>query len=117
VVANLVHVEEADAKALARAPADLFDGGLQAFQRKVLEEVVDKAEIEGFVRRRDFKHVADGEADAREECAGVLDVLGAEIEPGIAHQPRQPIGVEEAVVVGRATSGLQHRESSAGVPA
>ena len=110
VVANLVHVEEANAQALARDPAHLFDGGLQSFQRKMLEEVVDEAEIEGLVRRRDVKHVADGEGDVREERAGVLDVLGAEVEPGVAHQPRQPVGVEEAVVVGRAAGGLEDGE-------
>ena len=107
VVANLVHVEEADAQALPRDPAHLFDGGLHPFQREMLEEVVDEAEIVSLVRRRDFKHVADREADVREERAGILDVLGAEVEPGVAHQPRQAVGVEEAVVVGRAAGGFE----------
>src|ERR1039458_10480172 len=35
VVANLVHVEEPNAKALAGDPANLFDGGLRSEERRV----------------------------------------------------------------------------------
>src|ERR1035441_6902461 len=76
----------------------------------MLEKVVDVAQIEGLVRRSDLKHVADREADTREERAGVLDVLGAEVEAGVVHKPRQAVGVEEAVVVGRAAGGFEDRE-------
>jgi hypothetical protein len=110
VLGNLIHIEEANAHALARHAAHLFDGCLQSLRREMFEQVVDDAEIKGFVRRGDVKDVGHRERDAGEKGACVINVLAADVETSVARERCDAIGVEEAVVVGGAAGGLYEGE-------
>src|SRR5690349_20995193 len=71
MVIDLGHVEEAEAKPVARESANLVDGCFQALQRQMFEQIMDEAEVEVFSRPRDLKNICRFKTNMRKQKAGV----------------------------------------------
>ncbi len=107
VLRDLIHVEETDAETMAGDTAKFHNGGLQAFEGEMLEEVMNEAKVEGLGGGGDFEDVADFEPYVGKKGAGVLDVGFAKVQAGVIEVARDPVSMEEAVIVGRAASGFE----------
>jgi hypothetical protein len=100
VLGGFVHLEKADANAKTGHAADFVDGLVKSGEGKVFEEVVDQAEVKGFVGDADFEDIAWVETYARVEGAGVFDVGLAQVKSRVIEEPGKAELVEESVIIG-----------------
>ena len=74
----------------------------------MLEEVVNEAVVELFVRRADGKNVTHVKMGGRKHFLSVADVFFTEIEAVIIQQAREAVGDKKTVIVGRPAGGFEH---------
>src|SRR6516225_168140 len=107
VFRNFVHVEKADADAAARNAAYFADRDFHRSKGKMLEEIMREAKIEGFVRDRNFEHVAHPEADIRKQRACIFNICRAKIETRVVEKIRNAIPFQEAIIICGAAGGFE----------
>src|SRR5262249_22249357 len=109
MIPNLIHLKKADANGASGDAANFRDRDLETFGRKMFKEIVNDAQVKGFISSSDLEHVADLEPDLWEQHAGIVDILRAEIESGVIEITRQSVSIQEAVIICRATRRFQYR--------